>query len=127
MSLAPRSTWFESGVPFTADLCADCVRCAQQALEAAEKAHALRVELFGHNSEDTASSIWLLALLHKKKGNYEEALKQYYLALDQVSEELTTAGQLSCGLTECDYDSVLDSSQARAQSPDRGPVRQDDR
>jgi hypothetical protein len=28
--------------------------------------------------------VWLLALLHKKKGNYDEALKLYYQALDQV-------------------------------------------
>lgn len=58
------------------------------ALEAAEKAHGLRVKLFGDTNEDTASSVWLLALLHKKKGNYDEALKLYYQALDQTQARL---------------------------------------
>jgi tetratricopeptide (TPR) repeat protein len=62
------------------------------ALQNAEKTKTLRTQLFGENHPTTAQSIWLIAFINKKRGNFAAAIVAYQKAI-QVNHDLLFVGQ----------------------------------
>jgi cytochrome c-type biogenesis protein CcmH/NrfG len=68
------------------------------ALQNAEKTKTLRTQLFGENHPTTAQSIWLIAFINKKRGNFAAAIVAYQKAIQVITIYFLLAKILS-GLT----------------------------
>jgi cytochrome c-type biogenesis protein CcmH/NrfG len=68
------------------------------ALQNAEKTKTLRTQLFGENHPTTAQSIWLIAFINKKRGNFAAAIVAYQKAI-QVNHDLLFVAKILSGLT----------------------------
>ena len=58
----------------------------EAALQNAERTKELRTQLYGEHHPTTAQSIWLIAFINKKRGNFEAAILAYKKAIE-VSDE----------------------------------------
>lgn len=55
------------------------------ALQNAEKTKVLRTQLYGENHPTTAQSIWLIAFINKKRGNFAAAILAYKKAIEVMT------------------------------------------